>query len=64
MRLSEDFELSDRSAALDRRLTLIGETVETLLALIEAKRLCNLKIAIAIFIGMDLLAALYVLIFK
>ncbi len=64
VRLSEDFELSDRSAALDRRLTLIGETVETLLALIEAKRSRNLEIAIAIFIGMDLLAALYALIFK
>ncbi len=64
MRLSEDFELFDRSAALDRRLTLIGETVETLLALIEAKRSRNLEIAIAIFIGMDLLAALYALIFK
>lgn len=64
MRLSEDFELSDRSAALDRRLTLIGETVETLLALIEAKRSRNLEIAIAIFIGMDLLAGLYALIYK
>jgi uncharacterized Rmd1/YagE family protein len=64
LRLAEEFELSERTAALDRRLTLIGETVETLLALIEARRSRNLEIAIVIFIGMDLLAALYALIFK
>ncbi len=64
LRLSEEFELPERSAALDRRLTLIGETVGTLLALIEARRSRNLEIAIVIFIGMDLLAALYALIYK
>ena len=64
LRLSEEFELPERSAALDRRLTLIGETVETLLALIEARRSRNLEIAIVVFIGMDLLAALYALIYK
>lgn len=64
LRLAEEFELCDRSAALDRRLTLIGEIVETLLALIEARRSRNLEIAIVIFIGMDLLAAVYALIFR
>ncbi|MGL4401045.1 MAG: RMD1 family protein [Luteolibacter sp.] len=64
LRLSEDFELTDRSAALDRRLTLIGETIETLLALIETRRSRTLEIAIVTFIGMDLLAALYALIYK
>jgi uncharacterized Rmd1/YagE family protein len=64
LRLAEEFELCDRSAALDRRLTLIGEIVETLLALIEARRSRTLEIAIVTFIGMDLLAALYALIYK
>ena len=64
LRLAEEFELSDRSAALDRKLTLIGETVETLLALIESRRSRTLEIAIVTFIGMDLLAALYALIYK
>ena len=64
LRLAEEFELSDRSAALDRKLTLIGEIVETLLALIEARRSRTLEIAIVTFIGMDLLAALYALIYK
>jgi uncharacterized Rmd1/YagE family protein len=64
LRLSEEFELCDRSGALDRKLTLIGEAVETLLALIEARRSRTLEIAIVIFIGMDLLAAVYALIYK
>jgi uncharacterized Rmd1/YagE family protein len=64
LRLAEEFELCDRSAALDRRLTLIGEIVETLLALIEARRSRTLEIAIVTFIGMDLLAAVYALIYK
>jgi uncharacterized Rmd1/YagE family protein len=64
LRLAEEFELSERSAALDRKLTLIGEAVQTLLALIEARRSRTLEIAIVVFIGMDLLAALYALIYK
>lgn len=64
LRLAEEFELSERSAALDRKLTLIGEAVQTLLALIEARRSRTLEIAIVIFIGMDLLAALYALVYK
>lgn len=64
LRLAEEFELCDRSAALDRRLTLIGEIVETLLALIEARRSRTLEIAIVTFIGMDLLAAVYAIIYK
>jgi uncharacterized Rmd1/YagE family protein len=64
LRLAEEFELSERSAALDRKLTLIGEAVETLLALIETRRSRTLEIAIVIFIGMDLLAALYALVYK
>jgi required for meiotic nuclear division protein 1 len=64
LRLAEEFELSERGTALDRKLTLIGEAVETLLALIETRRSRTLEIAIVIFIGMDLLAALYALIYK
>jgi len=62
--LAEEFELTDRSAALDRKLALIGETVQTLLAMIEARRSRTLEIAIVVFIGMELLTALYALIFK
>ncbi|RPJ33597.1 MAG: hypothetical protein EHM17_09775 [Verrucomicrobiaceae bacterium] len=64
LRLAEEFELTDRSAALDRKLALIGETVQTLLAMIEARRSRTLEIAIVVFIGMELLTALYALIFK
>jgi required for meiotic nuclear division protein 1 len=64
LRLAEEFELTERSAALDRKLSLIGETTQTLLAMIEARRSRTLEVAIVVFIGMELLTALYTLIFK
>ncbi len=63
-RLATEYELRDRSGALDRKFTLVRETVGTLLSLMETRRSLGLEIAIVTFIGMDLLAALYGLIFK
>jgi uncharacterized Rmd1/YagE family protein len=63
-RLSEEFELRDRSAELDRKLVLIGETVQSLLAIIEARRTLGLEVAIAAMIAIEVIATLYDVIAK
>jgi uncharacterized Rmd1/YagE family protein len=63
-RLADEFELRERSAALDRRLTLIGEATQTLLSLIEARRSLGLEIAIVALIGIEVLVTFYQLLFK
>jgi uncharacterized Rmd1/YagE family protein len=63
-RLADEFELRERSAALERKLTLIGDSVQTLLSLIEARRSLGLEIAIATMIALEVGATLYSLVFK
>jgi uncharacterized Rmd1/YagE family protein len=63
-RLSEEFELRERAAELDRKLALIGETVQSLLSIIEARRTLGLEIAIAAMIGIEVLATLYEVVAK
>jgi required for meiotic nuclear division protein 1 len=58
-RLTEEFELAERSAALDRKLSLVGDTVQTLLALMESRRSLVLEVAVAVFIGIELAATLW-----
>lgn len=59
LRLVEEFELRDRAAALDRKLTLVGETVQTLLSLVEARRSLGLELAITTLIAIEVATALY-----
>jgi uncharacterized Rmd1/YagE family protein len=61
-RLSEEFELRERAAELDRKLALIGETVQSLLSIIEARRSLGLEVAIAAMIAIEVAATLYDLI--
>lgn len=58
-RLTAEFELAERSAALDRKLALVGDTVQTLLALIEARRSLVLEVAVAFFIAIEVAATLW-----
>lgn len=58
-RLVEEFELRERAAELDRKLALIGETVQSLLSIIEARRTLGLEVAIAAMIAIEVAATLY-----
>jgi uncharacterized Rmd1/YagE family protein len=58
-RLAEEFELRERAAELDRKLALIGETVQSLLSIIEARRSLGLEIAIATMIAIEVVATIY-----
>lgn len=63
-RLADEFELADRSTALDRKLALIGETTSTLLSLIEARRSLGLEVAIVVLVGIEVLHTLYAAFFR
>lgn len=62
--LAEEFELRDRAGVLDRKLSLIGETVQSLLTIIEARRTLRLELAIAALIAIEVAATLYDVITK
>lgn len=59
LRLADEFELRERSAALDRKLTLIGETVQTLLSLVEARRTLGLEVAVTVLVAIEVVSTLY-----
>ncbi|WP_291295486.1 RMD1 family protein [Elioraea sp.] len=59
LRLVEEFELRERAAALDRKLTLVGETVQTLLSLVEARRSLGLELAITALIAIEVATTIY-----
>jgi uncharacterized Rmd1/YagE family protein len=63
-RLSDEYELRERHATLDRKLTLIGESTSTLVSLVDARRSRTLEVAVVVLIAMELLAAVYELIYK
>lgn len=58
-RLVEEDELRDSGEALDRKLVLIGETTQTLLSLVEARRSLGLKAAVAALIAIEVATAVY-----
>lgn len=62
-RLVDEFELKERSAALDRKLALINDTTQTLLSLIESRRSLGLEVAVVLLISVELLTSLYGLLF-
>lgn len=61
-RLSDEFELPERCAALERKLVMVGEIMQTLLSLIQGQRSLMLEIAVASFIFIQLVAGLYELV--
>jgi uncharacterized Rmd1/YagE family protein len=63
-RLCDEYELHERHATLDRKLTLIGESTGTLISLIDSGRSRTLEIAVVALIAMELLAAVYELFYK
>jgi len=58
-RLVDEFELEERSAALDRKLTLIGETTTTLLTLVQARRTYVVELAIVLLILIEVIKGFY-----
>jgi uncharacterized Rmd1/YagE family protein len=52
-RLADEYELTERSAALDRKLALIGDTTEGVLSLIQGRRAMGLEIAIVALVGIE-----------
>jgi uncharacterized Rmd1/YagE family protein len=58
-RLAEEYELADRSAALERKLGVIGETSQTLVSLIESRRSLALEIAVLVLIALEAATTLY-----
>jgi uncharacterized Rmd1/YagE family protein len=58
-RLSEELELAERSAALERRLAMIHEGSDTLLSLIETRRSRVLEAAVVALIAIEVGTTLY-----
>jgi len=54
-RLDDEYELAERSRALERKLALIGKTVDTLLDLVQNQRSVRLEWYIIGLIGLELL---------
>lgn len=52
-RLADEYELKERSAALDRKLSLIGDTTEGVLSLIHGRRALGLEIAVVVLVGIE-----------
>lgn len=52
-RLVDEYELKERCAALDRKLTLIGDTTEGVLSLIHGRRALGLEMAVVVLVGIE-----------
>lgn len=58
-RLADEYELKERSAALARKIDVVGETARTLTDLIDASRSVRLEIAIVALIVIEVLFTFY-----
>ncbi len=58
-RLVDEYELKERSAALDRKLTLIGDTTEGVLSLIHGRRALGLEIAVVVLVGIEVVFTIW-----
>ena len=58
-RLAEEYELRDRDRALDRKLDIVSNTVETLLGLVQARSSLRVEWYIVALIVAELLLSLY-----
>jgi required for meiotic nuclear division protein 1 len=57
--LADEWEIEERSEALSRKLTMIRETSETLLSLVEARRSRGLELAVVLLIALEVATTLY-----
>ena len=62
MRLAEEYELRDRSRALDRKLEIVSRTVETLLSLVQTRSSMRVEWYIVLLIIAELLLTTYPLV--
>ncbi|WP_421996460.1 RMD1 family protein [Reyranella sp.] len=58
-RLADEYELLERGRAVDRKLTLAGDTIRTLLELVQNQRAVRLEWYIIILIAIEILLSLY-----
>lgn len=58
-RMADEYELKERSDALDRKLTLIGDTTEGVLSLIHGRRALGLEIAVVVLVGIEVVFTLW-----
>jgi uncharacterized Rmd1/YagE family protein len=58
-RLADEYELSERGAALERKLAWIGDTIQTLLSLLQARRALGLEAAVVVLVGIEVAFTLY-----
>lgn len=58
-RLAEEFELAERSQAIERKLALIGDSSATMLNVIDARRSVRLEWIIILLIAFEIVLSLY-----
>ena len=58
-RLADEYELLERGAILERKLVWIGNTIQTLLSLLQAKRALGLEAAVVALVGIEVAFTLY-----
>jgi uncharacterized Rmd1/YagE family protein len=63
-RLQEEYELRERSHAIERKLTLIHDAVGTLLELIQHKRSLRLEWYVIILIVIEIVLSAYQLVYQ
>ena len=64
MRLADEYELRDRDRALDRKLEIVSNTVETLLGLVQTRSSMRVEWYIVALIVAELLLSLYPLLLR
>ena len=63
-RLADEYELVERGQAVDRKLALVGDTIRTLLELVQDQRTVRLEWYIIILIAIEILLSVYELFFR
>ena len=58
-RLADEYELSERGTALERKLAWICDTIQTLLSLLQARRALGLEAAVVVLVGIEVAFTLY-----
>jgi required for meiotic nuclear division protein 1 len=58
-RLEDEYELSERVDALNRKLAVIAETANTLADIIDTKRALRLEVVVVLLIAFEILTTLY-----
>jgi uncharacterized Rmd1/YagE family protein len=58
-RLEDEYELKERVDTLDRKLTVIADTAETLADIIDTRRSLRLELIVVVLIGIEIATSLY-----